>query len=52
MKLKRDTKFGEESTCWFKIGKRNLTKSDLRTQKSQKLSFSWAAFVQSIYCLS
>ena len=25
MKLKRDTKFGEESTCRFKIGIRNLT---------------------------
>ena len=24
MKLKRDTKFGEDSTCRFKIDKRNL----------------------------
>ena len=36
MKLKRDTKFGEESTCRFKIGIRNLTNFDLSTQKSQK----------------
>ena len=39
MKLKRDTKFGEESTCRFKIGIRNLTKFDPSAQKSQKLSF-------------
>ena len=25
MKLKRDTKFGDKSTCCFKIGVRNLT---------------------------
>ena len=37
-KLKRDTKFGEESTC-FKIGISNLINFDLRTRKSQKLSF-------------
>ena len=36
MKLKRDTKFGEESTCRFKIGIRNLTKFDPSTQKSQR----------------
>ena len=35
MKLKRDTKFGEESTRCFKIGQRNLTNFDLGTQKSQ-----------------
>ena len=39
MKLKRDTKFGQESTCRFKIGTRNLTKFDLSTQMSQKLLF-------------
>ena len=39
MKLKRDTKFGEESTCRFKIGIRNLTKFDPSTRKSQKFSF-------------
>ena len=38
MKLKRDTKFGEESACRFKIGIRNLTNFDLSTQKSQKSS--------------
>ena len=38
MKLKRDTKFGEESTCSFKIGIRNSTNFDLSTQKSQKFS--------------
>ena len=39
MKLRRDTKFGEESTCHFKIDIRNLTDFDLTTQKSQKFSF-------------
>ena len=39
MKLKRDTKFGEESTLPFKFGIRNLTKFDSSTQKSQKFSF-------------
>ena len=39
MKLKRDAKFGEESTCRFKIGIRNLTKFDPSTRKSQKFSF-------------
>ena len=38
MKLKRDTKFGEESTCRFKIDMRNLINFDLSTQKSQKCS--------------
>ena len=37
MKLKRDTKFGEELTC-FKIGVRNLTNFNLSTQKSQRFS--------------
>ena len=36
MKLKRDTKFGEELTCRLKIGIRNLTKFDPSTQKSQR----------------
>ena len=34
----RDTKFGEESTCCFKIGIINLTYFDLTTQKSQRFS--------------
>ena len=34
MKLKRDTKFGEESTCHLKIDIRNLTNFDLYTRKS------------------
>ena len=38
MKLKRDAKFGEESTCGFKIGIRNLRNFDLSTQKSQGFS--------------
>ena len=38
MKLKRDTKFGEESTRRFKIGIKNLTKFDPSTQKPQKFS--------------
>ena len=39
MKLKRDTNFEEELTCYFKIGIRNLTKFDPSTRKSQKISF-------------
>ena len=39
MKLKRDTKFGEESTRRLKIGITNLTKFDPSTRKSQKSSF-------------
>ena len=38
MKLKRDTKFGEEFTCRFKIDIRNLINFDLSTRKSQKFS--------------
>ena len=38
MKLKRDIKFGEESTRDFKIDIRNLTNFDLTTRKSQKFS--------------
>ena len=33
-----DTKFGEQSTCRFKIDIRNLTNFDLSTQKSQRFS--------------
>ena len=51
MKLKRDTKFGEESTCRFKIGVRNLTKFDLSSRKSQRFS-QWAPYEQSIYFVS
>ena len=40
MKLEKDAKFGEESTCRFKLGIRNLTKFDLSTQKSQKFHFN------------
>ena len=39
MNLKKDTKFGEESTCRFKIDIRNLTHFDLSTRKSQKRVF-------------
>ena len=35
MKLKRDTKFGKESTCHFKIGMRNFINFELSTRKSQ-----------------
>ena len=38
MKLKRDAKFGEESTCHLKIGIRNLADFDLSPQKSQRFS--------------
>ena len=49
MKPKRDTKFGEESTCRFKIDTRNLTNFDPSTRKSQKFSSLWIPFEQSIY---
>ena len=52
MKLKRDAKFGEESTCRFKVGRRNLTNFDLSTQKFQNFSLYWASFEQIIYCSS
>ena len=39
MKLKRDTKFEEESTCRFKIDIKNLTNFDLSTQASQRFLF-------------
>ena len=38
MKLKRNTKFGEESTSRFKIDIRSLTNFDLSTQKSHRFS--------------
>ena len=40
MKVKRYTKFGEESTCRFKIDINNLTNVNLSTQKSQKFHFN------------
>ena len=52
MKLKRDTKFGEESSCRFKIGIRNLTHFDRNTQKPQRFSIQWTPFEQSIYFLN
>ena len=51
MKLKRDKKFGEKSTCCFKIDIKNLTNFDVNTRKSQKFSLKWGPFEQSIYCL-
>ena len=52
MKLKRDTKFGEESTRRFKTGINNLTNCDPSARKSQKFSCKWAPFEQGIYCLN
>ena len=52
MKLKRDKKFGEESTRRFKIGIRNLPNFDLSPRKSQRFSLEWAPYEQSLYCLS
>ena len=40
MKMKRNTKFGQESTCRFKIDIRNLTNFDLSTQKFQISHFN------------
>ena len=39
MKLKRDTKGGEESTCRFKIDIKNLTYFNLSTRKCQNRNF-------------
>ena len=52
MKLKRDTKFGEELTRGFKIGRRNLTNCHPSAGKSENYLFKCAPFQQSIYCLS
>ena len=49
MKLKRDTKFGEELTCRFKIGIRNLTKLT-RALKSLK-DFYFNEFLLSKVCI-
>ena len=38
MKLKKDTKFGEELTWRFKIDIGNVINFDLSTRKSQKFS--------------
>ena len=38
MKLKRDTKFGEELTYRFKIDIKNFTNFDVSAQKSKKFS--------------
>ena len=52
MTLKNDEKSVEKLTCHFKIDIRNLMNFDLRNQKSQKFTLSWAVFDQIIYCLS
>ena len=52
MKMKIDTKFGEESACRLKISIKFLPNFDLSAQKSQRFSLEWAPYEQSIYCLS
>ena len=52
MKVKRDKKFGEESTYRFKIDIRNLKNFDVSTQKSQRFPLEWDPFDQNIYCLN
>ena len=44
MKLKRDPKFGEESTC-LKIGISNLTNFDPSTQKVSKIFILMGSFL-------
>ena len=44
MKLKRDTKFGEESTCRLKIGIGNLKNFDPSTQKISKIFILMGSF--------
>ena len=59
MKLNRDIKFGEDSTCPFKIDRRNLTNFDLSSRKFKTFHFNklllskvyvvWAKKVQRSY---
>ena len=49
MKLKKDAKLGEESTCRFKIDIRNLTNFDLSTRLLNKVYIVWAKKVQRSY---
>ena len=49
MKLKRDTKFGKESTCRFKIAITNLTNFDLSTQNSQKKIHFTSLLLNKVY---
>ena len=53
MKLKRDTKFGEESTC-LKIDIKNLTNFDLGTRKCQNWNFDkiLSSKVENIWALN
>ena len=44
MKLKRDAKFGEESTCRLKIGISNLTNFDPSTSKVSKIFILMGSF--------
>ena len=52
MKMKNNSKFEQELACQFKIDMRNLAIFDTSTQKFQKFPLLWAAFDQSIQCLS
>ena len=49
MKLKSCTKFGEESTSWFKIDIRKLTNFNLSSRKDSKIftlmGFFWAKYI-------
>ena len=45
MTLKSDTKFWEESTCHFKIDKRNLTNFDLSTESLKNFPFKELFFM-------
>ena len=38
MRMKNNAKFEKDLTCQFKIGMRNLTNFDPRTQKSRKFA--------------
>ena len=52
MAMKNDVKLEEELTCQFKTDMRDLSSFNPSTQKSQKFALRWAAFDQSISCLS
>ena len=52
MAMKNDVKLDEKLTCQFKTDMRDLSSFNPSTQKSQKFALRWAAFDQSISCLS
>ena len=50
--FKDDAKSEEELNCQFKIDMRNFMNFDPSAQKPKTIALKWAAFDQSIQCLS